>query len=95
MRTSGGHSEHMRTLETMSHGHYKHWSRQHNSYFTPAMRETCWLVCKSDNLQIPSSQESSGSVQRSLSVDISQDYRVLLVVKSENMTQGDNNNGTM
>ena len=60
-----------------------------------AMRETCWLVCKSDNLQIPSSQESSGSVQRSLSVDISQDYRVLLVVKSENMTQGDNNNGTM
>ena len=62
-----------------------------------AMRETCWLVCKSDNLQIPSSQESSGSVQRSLSVDISQDtgYRVLLVVKSENVTQGDNNNGTM
>ena len=60
-----------------------------------AMRETCWLVCKSDNLQIPSSQESSGSVQRSLSVDISQDYRVLLVVKSEIVTQGDNNNGTM
>ena len=63
-----------------------------------AMRETCWLVCKSDNLQIPSSQESSGSVQRSLSVDISQDYSTVqgvTVVKSENVTQGDNNNGTM
>ena len=59
------------TLETMSHGHYKHWRCQHNSYLP-------WgdlTGDKSDNLLILSSQESSGSVQGSLSVDISQEYR--------------------
>ena len=85
MRTCGGHYEHWRQcpMATTNTG-----AANITHTYTPD-HEGDLTSDKSDNLLIHSSQESSGPVQGSLSVDISQGYRVLLWWRVKCVTQGD------